>query len=282
MLQEINSDRNCRECGIDLSDRPRRPEYCSKKCREAPRFHGTFCETCGDELLVRRGNKKNKKYCSDKCRYLARHPDFNENFFVQPSLENCYWAGFIAADGCIIDSERGQRQLLIFLKSTDRPHLEVFKSTIGGGSIYNGSNHDRRTGKTYYSCYYRVFSNKVCDDLAENFGVLPRKSLTHEPPELEGDLARAFIAGYIDGDGCYWLDKGYPRIRIRGTKEVLHWISAEFNLSKSVWFDSGTHAIHFNGKDAVDIRKSFQDLNLPLLDRKKSRWEELGLNLSLL
>lgn len=274
--------RKCDACGVDISHKPSRAKYCSKKCRDAPRFYGTFCGVCGDELIVRRGNKKNKKYCSPQCRYLVNHPNFNENFFASPNLNNSYWAGFIAADGCILDSSPGQKRLQILLKSTDLPHLESLKVEIGGGDIYNSSNHDDRTSKTYYGVYYRVFSDKICDDLGRNFNIYPRKSLTHQPPNLVGDSAKAFIAGYIDGDGCYWLDGRYPRIRIRGTEEVLAWISAEFGLKKSIWFDSGTHAIHFNGKDAVAIRESFKNLNLPLLDRKKNRWEELGLNLSLL
>lgn len=282
MSQEINSRTECAECGIDISDRHRNLKYCSKKCRDAPRFYGTFCGVCGDGLIVRRTNKYSKKYCSDECRYLVRHPDFNQNYFSEPNLENSYWAGFIAADGCIIDSERGQKQLRILLKSTDRSHLENIHQSIGGGGIIDSSYFDERTQKTYSRSCYRVPSNKICFDLANNFNIHPRKSLMHMPPNLGGDFALAFIAGYIDGDGCYWLDKGYPRIRIRGTREVLSWIAAQFDLEKSIWFESGTHAIHFNGKDAVMIRKSFESFDLPLLDRKKSRWEELGLNLSLL
>lgn len=272
-------NRECLVCGSDVGNRRK---YCSNECSRSPRFLGTYCENCNEELIVAPSNKSKKRFCSARCRYGSKYPNFKENYFATPDLENSYWAGFIAADGCILDSGRGQRRLVVLLKSTDKNHLEKLQSSIGAGEIYGNGYLDKRTGKTYYRDYYRVWSDKICYDLETNFKVGPRKSLTHQPPDLKGELALAFIAGYIDGDGCYWLDKGYPRIRIRGTKEVLSWIADQFDLTKSIWFDSGTYAIHFNGNDAIRVRDSFAHLNLPLLERKKNRWEELGLNLSLL
>lgn len=222
-------------------------------------------------------------YCSQKCRFLGENPDYNEDFFSKPNVINSYWAGLIAADGCVVDAKRGQRRLTFALKESDRQHVDSLCSAIGAGSVYENSQHDKRTNKTYHRVEYKIPSDKICDDLAENFNIHPRKSLIHEPPKIEDDLALAFIAGYIDGDGSYTYRHKRPIIKIVGTVEFLSWISRHYEINKTPRPDgSKIHAISFYGNDAIRIRESFKNLNLPLLDRKKNRWEELGLNLSLL
>lgn len=32
---------------------------------------------------------------------------YNDNYFRTPNLENSYWAGFIAADGCVYKGHTG-------------------------------------------------------------------------------------------------------------------------------------------------------------------------------
>jgi hypothetical protein len=36
----------------------------------------------------------------------------NENYFASPTIDNCYWAGYIAADGCLL--HQGNRRMLTF------------------------------------------------------------------------------------------------------------------------------------------------------------------------
>lgn len=51
----------------------------------------------------------------------------NENFFSLDTPESFYWAGFIAADGCIL---KNLKVLEIGLGIKDKKHLKKFKSAI--------------------------------------------------------------------------------------------------------------------------------------------------------
>src|SRR5271154_2141644 len=44
----------------------------------------------------------------------------NKDTFSNLTLETCYWAGFIAADGCITD----KNVLVVCLSNVDKNHLE--------------------------------------------------------------------------------------------------------------------------------------------------------------
>lgn len=253
-------------------------QYCSKKCRIAPRFRGRYCIQCGSRIIVDLGSSHRVKHCSTACanktNFEKRYPDFNEDYFAVPNLENSYWAGFIAADGCIHPHDTKSSQLVIQLKSSDGHHLKHLQTSIKSGSLLDSGSKTR----------YRVSSNKICDDLKHTYNITPRKTFTLEPPELTDNLAYAYVAGYIDGDGCYDSSKGRPRLRILGTFSILEWMSDIYNLDRNPTKrpEENIYRLELHGNDAINVRKSFEQLDLPLLDRKKSRWEELGLNLSLL
>lgn len=164
----------------------------------------------------------------------------NSQYFCEPNQQNSYWAGFIAADGCIIKSksDNSQRQLCIQLQENDLPHLEQFKKDIDfDGKIgvyettytYKGISQDKRF------CSLKLTSDIICDSLENNFKITPSKSLTLEPPvELDKDNSLAFIKGYIDGDG--WVQKKTSKqwkshISMVGTLEVLLWIQSVVEVS---------------------------------------------------
>ena len=106
------SERVCLNCRSDISHRDARAKYCSKKCLNAPRFYGTYCDWCKKELFVARGNLKLTRFCSKRCVFLFKHPNLNENYFAEPNLENSYWAGLIAADGCIYSRDNNWQKVM--------------------------------------------------------------------------------------------------------------------------------------------------------------------------
>ena len=273
--------RMCGNCKTDISHRHKLARFCSDKCRDAPQFRGTYCLWCGKELIVAATHKKTIKHCSRACShktlYKKDNQNFNEDYFSIPNLKNSYWAGFIAADGCVLTPDVGQRRLQISLKSTDGEHLILLKSAVGAGIIREYSH-----GIAFRATRITVVSNKICQDLEEMFKITPRKSLTLNPPNLTGDLAHAFIAGYIDGDGCYKRSGNRPTVMIRGTFAMLSWIAGVYGLDKQPKIDNGIYAISFHGDDALRVRDSFLGLGLPLMDRKINKWEEFSLNLKTL
>lgn len=264
------ADRRCLTCDTDISQKHKVAKYCSDECRRAPRFWGRYCEFCNKELVVSPPEKNTARFCGSRHRYLYENPNFKENFFKKPTLENSYWAGFIAADGCIYKSKSGKRELLIGLAEVDKDHLLKFKSAIGAGNINNSVN--TTAGKGYVQSKYQLYSDDVCQDLENLFGIVERKSLILEPPNLNGDLALAYIAGYIDGDGCYTHTNNTPRLTITGTRDVLLWISKQFNKEKEPKLYKKIYNLYYNGPDAIEAWNSYRALDVPFLERKKEKW----------
>ena len=152
-----------------------------------------------------------------------RKTTVNENFFSKPNLLNSYWAGFIAADGCIFKKNKGS-MLTIHLNKKDKKLLNKFKKDIQfSGKIVNKT-------KTN-SCQIFIHRDNICKDLMKNFNITPRKSLTLKPPKgLTKRQALAYIVGYIDGDGCISQQHNKPKLSIIGTQELLKWAHLTLNL----------------------------------------------------
>jgi len=150
------------------------------------------------------------------------------SFFDDPNPQNSYWAGFLAADGCIYGRS-------VSLASVDRDHLELFARTVG----YDGSiGMQKGRGRFGRRPLYRVTFTGVpewVEALARHWSVGPRKSLSLQPPALQSlECVLPFIRGYIDGDGSVFLvrPKGCtaPRVRLSmvGTRSMVEWIATVF------------------------------------------------------
>lgn len=196
----------------------------------------------------------------------------NEDYFQIPNIENSYWAGFLAADGCI-DSKRKFR-IRLKLTEKDSAHLDIFKSQCNySGKIYTF----KQRGKKY--CSLEINSKKWIKDLNSNFKITPIKTFTIKAPELSYQNSLAFIIGYIDGDGCISYEtpsRGKPRLRLSliGTKEMLRWIKTQFDFisskhikskirkNKSMW------VYCIAGSKAAAVLKQLQNVTKYKLERK--------------
>lgn len=211
----------------------------------------------------------------------------NDNFFENPDILNCYWAGFIAADGCIIEGKK-QNRLSIGLATKDFEHLNIFKKDINfDGPIRNNyvKKIYKNEEKEFKSSQLSITSQKISDDLYKNFNITPRKSLTLLPPNLsDTNLIDAFICGYIDGDGTVYLYKDNVRnvqdtlvITMLGTYEVICWIKERFTqiigkelgtIQKHHNSEKNTYSYRITNMGAREIFKHFYNLNVPKLKRK--------------
>lgn len=185
---------------------------------------------CGKEKNVyssslRYGSQKScgcyrVEWASDKRRAC------NDSYFSVPNLENSYWAGFIAADGNIHQRKAlWQKKLGIGLSAVDLEHLESFVSVVE----YKGkiSKFNNNKGKPIVSI--GITSSELCGDLERNFNITPKKSLVLMPPDLGDEtLIKAFIKGYIDGDGSMGIYRGFPRLTVIGTMQFVGWIRGCF------------------------------------------------------
>lgn len=197
----------------------------------------------------------------------------DDNFFEKPNLLNCYYAGFIAADGNIY-----KNKILSFgLAKKDDSILIRFKNDIK----YNGI---IRYGicNGYEYCNLTINSIKICSDLYKNFNITPQKSLTLLPPNLESDdLIDAFICGYIDGDGSIGIYNHTCRdnisVQMLGTKEMLLWIKKRFecilnnttgNLYHNNFHNKNTYSYSVADKKGRCIFQHFYHIKVPKLCRK--------------
>lgn len=142
---------------------------------------------------------------------------FSNIFEVIDTEEKAYWLGFLYADGYLNRTQPGHIEL--GLKKDDYDHIEKFKKFI------NSNNKISYRSKT--KSYRLSFSDlKMYNDLI-NHGCLECKSLILKAPNLQYNLKRHFIRGYVDGDGCLIYRRNDPlsmTISIIGTEDVLKFI----------------------------------------------------------
>lgn len=202
----------------------------------------------------------------------------NKHYFSTPNIENCYWAGFIAADGCLWS--RGDA-VEISLQETDLNHLKLLAQCVG----FDGPVEKCKSAGSFPTtqCRYRLTfykSQAWHKDLGMNFNITPRKSLTLQPPALTGKLALAFIIGYIDGDGCFSYCKrdDLNIFTIDGTQQMLEWIKTIFDhefpsntLSVVRRSPKGKQYIYrFSGERADRMKAELSKINTPKMHRKWS------------
>lgn len=141
----------------------------------------------------------------------------NKDFFSKYTKENCYWAGFILADGYI---RNGRNCLSIKLTNKDELHLEKFKQIIEAENL--------KINKHREYCEISICVKKIIEDLKNNFEIYNKKSLTcYISKKIPKHLLSHFIRGYYDGDGCITVTT-CPTVSIVGTEKTLQQISEFF------------------------------------------------------
>lgn len=115
----------------------------------------------------------------------------NENAFDDYSEESCYWAGFLAADGCVDTKNR----VRIMLKYDDLNHLVKFKEFLK-------STHTISTNTDKYNrCSFELTSQHLCEILSFNYGIIPNKTDKLKFRKLPNKYMSHYLRGYFDGDG---------------------------------------------------------------------------------
>lgn len=165
------------------------------------------------------------------------------------TYSKAYIAGFIAADGALVNNGNGSIVLTITIKYEDREVLDFIKSEIGNShklqEIIRPSSFS--PNNNIHHIRYAI-SDKNITSALNKLGITSNKSLTM--PDILINIPKqfrdAFIIGYFDGDGSITIREGeYPNdrgfmckdyslyINIRGTKEFLTGICNHLNIDKS-------------------------------------------------
>ena len=219
--------------------------------------------------------------------WAKREMVVNDDYFSVYTLENCYYAGFIAADGNI---DKKRRRLTICLSGMDKHFLETFVDKIDGNcKIYESIAKGKFTAASIV-----VNSDKMCRDLELNFNITPQKSLTLVPPHIEDKaLLDAFITGLLDGDGTISFVKKKLKggdyserlfVSLIGTKEMVEMVKQRFeeilghkvsNPHHRKQYTGNTYTIRISDSNARKIFLHYYGIEVPKLERKwgKEKYE---------
>jgi hypothetical protein len=203
-------------------------------------------------------------------------------YFSELNTENCYWAGFIAADGNIMERDKGVK---IGIQERDRWHLEKFAYACGFSgptAVYPSYSNEKAQNLASLSIYSVP---EWLEDLKLHFNIIPRKSLVLCPPNLtELPHILSYIAGFIDGDGTVDFKKsGQLRISVLGTYDLLLFIKKIFDqvappplkiVGASVHPKKNIFRYAVCGNRAIKFYKQCKPLDLPLLGRKWNKFRE--------
>lgn len=139
--------------------------------------------------------------------------NLKEDCFSTQTSESDFWAGFIAADGCI-DEKKNQVRICLSVK--DSYFIQYFKDWCQSSNKISG----------IQASYFSITSNKIVSDLKKYYNIVARKSLILQAPVRQ---SLSFIAGYFMGDG--WIIKNKRRgftLGFVGTTNMLEWIKSYF------------------------------------------------------
>lgn len=229
-----------------------------------------------------------KRGTDPNCRTAKRKYNLNDNYFKDFSNENCYWAGFIAADGNI---SKKDRKITITLQSRDKIHLETFKNHIKyEGEIRDYEkikNFNNKGEKKYFHSSISFTSSQIISDLKSNYFIVPAKSkILQFPNFLDKNHLDSFIKGYIDGDGSIGLNEKNNECSlslISGSKPFIEKIAERFSeilkIEKtSVYIDGESrYVIRISNKKARIILEHLLKIETPELKRK---WDKVRSHVS--
>lgn len=217
---------------------------------------------------------------------------FDKNFFQIPNIINSYYAGYIAADGCLYTSKDNKRYLKFLITKKDIELLENFQKDIKSTHpiIYISPKVNLIRGKdiqTKEACSLSIASAiNYHNDLFTNWNITSKKSLTLQPPNITNPKQiAAFICGYFDGNGsayhCNFTKNNKPARRFNitfnsGSKDLMIWIREQLKqfLPKLDWndeirFSKNTYRIGYWYKKARVIHSFLKEyVDIPRLKRK--------------
>jgi hypothetical protein len=127
----------------------------------------------------------------------------NEDFFKTWSRVMAYVLGYWYADGSL-ENAVSLRGKYIRVTSIDEGTILKIKRWLGSEhTIVVLEPTEAHPGKTRY--FLRIGSHVLYNDL-EKLGLYPNKSLTVQFPQIPEKYLKDFVRGYLDGDGCVYLE----------------------------------------------------------------------------
>ena len=207
-------------------------------------------------------------------RLAQRKYTYDTQFFITPNIQNSYWAGYIAADGCVDD----EHNLSFGIAYKDIELLQNFQQQTKHTSPI-------RLFKLQEYNYARFNAYGViewCSDLQKHWNITPRKSNTLQPPNLvTNECIYAYIIGYFDGDGSIFTSNKRLWVAFCGTEQLMIWIREHICRLCDVRYakisQNGISVTNkqmkWSGKDAIRIYDNLQQI-VNISWRLKRKWQQ--------
>ena len=143
---------------------------------------------------------------------VTKRRDINKEYFnfINTPIK-AYLLGFLFADGWVINNEKmGKYEVGMSLQSCDKYILDLLNNELGGCCYYKHITSKDKVINNVKTCSgdqdeIRIFSKDIVNDLIKN-GVVPNKTNSDIHPDFDMKYFYDFLRGYIDGDGCYYLN----------------------------------------------------------------------------
>lgn len=150
---------------------------------------------------------------------------FDENYFERIDTEyKAYWLGFISADGCIVKTGKyNSYRLCINLGIIDEEHLLKFLNCVNAKDVHiqhftNYKGFSNKNGTKTSRIVLNSF--KLCKDLSKYY-VNERKSYSIQFPNIDDNMIKHYLRGFIDGDGSYYCKFDSKNNRYRYSFEIV-------------------------------------------------------------
>jgi hypothetical protein len=197
--------------------------------------------------------------------------EINENFFSEWSPAMVWVLGLLFTDGCFSGSR-------VTITSVDIELLEKVKNILGLSKPIAKRIQSYNKSKHIYSLeFYREQMRK---DLLK-LGLVQRKSLIMQFPEVPEEYMRHFIRGCWDGDGSIYISNGKLNASyVSGSKDFIERLVQEL-------YKAGIHRQHlyhffcFTNRDETNkIRSTYPYGDYPLHIYKSKRSKSYSIKLS--
>jgi len=246
-----------------------------------------MCKFFPDRTIHSIENKTFRLGLSNKYRPIKY--TYNEHYFSEITLQNCYYAGVFSADASVVPQTLYPERLIFkwAISEIDKKLMESFIQKInytGPIKYYSRKNPKSNNISKMISISLNRCSN-IAKDLENNFGIVPNKTYRLMPPNimtLEQKLA--FIVGYIDGDGCITGNKDQDNYNMTiaftssGLK-MLEWIQQiieSLNLYAQIPRKNTIHKLNhaecyvlrYSGSRAVQLYRLLKAVPVEKLERK--------------
>lgn len=175
--------------------------------------------------------------------------DIDSTVFSKYTVESCYWAGFLAADGHI-DSNG-----TIGLELKDLEPILAFKK-------FCSSEHNISHNVVKGSYRIRFVDKQIYEDIIDNFSITVDKTFNLRLPLLSTNTYYAsYFRGFFDGDGClteFFNNRPTASFRVFLTSGSLSFLEESLELLREINIIKGG-SIHKKASSCWHIQLAIQD-----------------------